>query len=202
MTMLVLFKRTAFAAFWYAEQKSKNNACRMNINYQTSSRFLLSLIGLCSIFQTAQADPFIYHPRDLILGFRKNGGSFELEVNVGPASKFYTASPGSTFTIDQFTAAQLTDAISDYGGMQWSIGGTVRLGDGGDTSIPVSTLWVTRPRANPSVQSTPWNRQSSGALAPTAAKLASIGVNAAAYSNDQPPGPHNTVTAVQVESGN
>src|SRR4051794_13851601 len=117
----------------------------MNTNYQTMRRILLSVTGICSIFQSASAAPFVYQPRDLILGFRKSGGSFELEVNLGQASRYYEASAGSTFTVNQFTVAQLTDSFSDFNDLQWSVGGTVRLGDGGDGSVPVSTLWATRP---------------------------------------------------------
>jgi len=173
----------------------------MNTNYQTLRRILLSLIGICSIFQAADAAPFIYQPRDLILGFRKDGGSFELEVNVGQASRYYNASAGSTFTISQFTIAQLSDSFSDFSSLQWSVGGTVRLGDGGDTSIPVSTLWVTQPRSDPSVQTTPWIRQSSGALAGSSTKIVSIANNAVSFSGTIPSGPDNTATAVQVQSG-
>jgi len=173
----------------------------MNTNYQAVQRIVLSLIGISSIFQAADAAPFIYQPRDLILGFRKSGGSFELEVNVGQASRYYNATAGSTFPISEFTVAQLTDSFSDFNTLQWSVGGTVRLGDGGDTSVPVSTLWATRPRTDPATQTTPWNRQSAGALAGSSTKIVSIANNAVTYNGGVPTGPDNTATAVQVQSG-
>ena len=173
----------------------------MNTKRQIIRLILLSSFSFCSLSQTLSAAPFTYQARDLILGFRKTGGSFELEVNVGPASRYYNATPGSSFTISEYTINQLTDSFSDFNDLQWSAAATVRLGDGGDTSIPVSTVWTTRARSDASTQTTPWNRQSSGALAGSSTKIVSIANNAVTYSTTIPAGGNNTATAVQVQSG-
>ena len=122
-----------------------------------------------------------YAPRDLILGFRQVGGVNDLEVNIGQASLYYGAA--NPFTVPGVNGADITATFGNFNNVLWSVGGTVRTGDGGDPSLAVSCLFVTRPRSDASVQSDPWLRQSSGALAGTSTKIVSIANN---FANQTP----------------
>ena len=77
-----------------------------------------------------QADPFLYqfanNPPDVLLGFRQVGGSFELVANVGPASLFYDAAPGSEMVIGAYDPALLSATFSSLNTLSWSVSSAVR----------------------------------------------------------------------------
>jgi hypothetical protein len=154
---------------------------------------LLAMAGIAFVAQDVSAQT-TYTGRDLILGLRTTGGANDLEVNVGQASLYYGAS--SSFLVPGVTAADINATFGNFNNVLWSVGGAVRTGDGGDTAIPVSTLWVTRARTDVNSQSTPWIRQSSGALAPSATKIASVGAN---YGGQTPTA--NSPTAAVIPDG-
>ena len=123
---------------------------------------------------TAFAGPFTYAVQDLMLCFRKTGGTSDLEVNLGQASKFYNATPGSSFTVTNFTAAQLTAAFgSSYANVSWSVAGAMNVA--GDPNAPRNTLWVSAPRTDTATQSTPWEPRSITAQGNTVAPVLTVG---------------------------
>jgi hypothetical protein len=148
----------------------------------------------------ALADSFRFNftnlPPDVLVGFRQTGGAQELVADLGPASRFYQAAPGSRLVFNEFSEAQLTATFSGLDNLGIVACAAVRVT--GDADRPLQTLWVTRRRADPATQSTPWNRQSSGGLANTATRISSIGSGTATYSSSTPEGPNNTATAVQL----
>lgn len=99
---------------------------------------------------------------DLILGFRASGGqgaSTNLEVNIGPASNYYGAVPGS-FVVTGLSSA---DLVSTYGAgwagrsdLSWGIVGTTGAAAVG--AAPARTIWASRAEPTPGTTSTPWLR--------------------------------------------
>src|SRR4030095_11606710 len=83
-----------------------------------------------------QAEPFLYVGRDMLLGFRQAEVLSELVVNLGQASNYFTATPGSTIVLSNFTPVQLQNAFATFNDLLWSVSATTRSGDGGDPSIP------------------------------------------------------------------
>lgn len=168
-------------------------------------RLLCPLGALIVGAKLAVAGPLNYNTKDLMLCFRKASGSFDLEVNLGPASTYYGATPGATFTVTNFTAGQLTSAFgSAYANVSWSVCGAANLA--GDPNAPKNTLWLTSGRginsADINTQTTPWNTGSLSSQGNTVAPVLTVGNNAATYSSSVSAGANNTVTAVVVPDGN
>jgi hypothetical protein len=100
---------------------------------------------------------------DLILGFKATGGmgaDTNLEVNLGPASDFYGAAPGSATVL---TKLSVQDLVETYGGdwatrsdLFWGVAGTT--GVAAVSGVPARTIWASRPEATPGTASTPWLR--------------------------------------------
>ena len=73
----------------------------------TKSSFALLAAGSVLAWAAdAGAQPFAFNDRDLLLVFRKPG-SANLEVDLGPASGYLNALPGSTISVNQYSSAQL-----------------------------------------------------------------------------------------------
>ena len=166
---------------------------------------LISMLGLTGLLTagatTATAGPFAYSMKDLMLCFRKVGGTSDLEVNLGQASIYYNATPGAIFTITNFTAGQLTSAFgSSYANVSWSVSGGVNIA--GDPNAPRNTLWLSAPRTDPAVQSLPWLTGSIAAQGNTVSPVLTVGSTAASYSSSVAAGANNTATAVIIPDGN
>jgi len=117
---------------------------------------LAGTIGILAL-ETASAQPFLYQPNDLALGFRKTGsfqGTYEALVNLGQASTYFGAAIGTTFTVTNFSASQLTPGtFANLNNLSWSVFGYY-TGSGLGASYPssvASTLWVTGPRVSPAI---------------------------------------------------
>ncbi len=166
---------------------------------------LKSLCGLAAVSLTlnVSAIPFVYSPRDLVFSIRKQGGTFEAAANLGPSTRFTDAVPGTRIDFTEFSKTQLDDAFDTLDEVSWAVGGCVRIpGDGGDQTVPVSTLWVTRPRSDIEVQTTPWVQQAKGFNQAVAAKINSLGSNADRYSTTSvAPGDNNTTSYVRIAAG-
>lgn len=164
--------------------------------------FALALSALAASY-AAHAAPFLYqytnNPPDILLGIRQSGGSSELVVNLGTAARFYSAAPGSTFSITEFTPAQLTATVAGLDGVGVAVFGAAR--NAGDPLRPAQTLWVTAPRADAAVAADPWVRQSAFGLGGTAAKITSVGSGVATFSSLNTPGALNTASAVVTPAG-
>jgi hypothetical protein len=144
---------------------------------------------------------FQYNPRDLVIGFRVDGGgTSELTVNAGPASAFYTLASGSTITISSVNATLLNGIFGDMNNLVWSAAADVRTN--GDASYPLDTLWLTAPRTDLATQSTPWNRRSLYAQATTGAKIDGIANGGVTYGGEVPTSSTNTSSLVVLPAGN
>src|SRR6266404_584972 len=100
----------------------------MKLNTRRLAMAMALIAGSCSLLQNACANTpiFVYAKRDLLLSFRKTGADGgttspnNLEVNIGQASIYYSALPGSTNVISQYTTSQLTNAFDNLNDLTWS----------------------------------------------------------------------------------
>ncbi len=136
---------------------------------KTQNKLISRLSGLtCLALLTGGAQAVTAIAGDLILGFRAAGGqgaASNLEVNIGPASNYYGAVPGS-FVV---TGLSVTDLSTTYGGgwasrsdLSWGIVGTTGAAAVG--IAPARTLWASRAEDTPGTPSTPWLRGSTFTL--------------------------------------
>lgn len=140
-----------------------------------TTTWLLSAASLALLAPAANAALFSFADQNVLLAFRPaagNASSDTLLVNLGSVSAFYNAAPASTFAVGNQSA--VTSTYSSLANLNYSVSAANRsvTGTGNQT---LQTIWETRPRADVNVQTTPWSRQSSGALANTAGKIASLG---------------------------
>jgi hypothetical protein len=170
----------------------------MKLNTNRLAMALLFIASSFSLVQNAAANTpiFVYTNRDMLLCFRKTGAPGgttspnNLEVNIGQASTYSGAAPGSTITITQITAAQLAAVFDNLNDLSWSVGGCVPVGDAGDSSVPLKTLWVTAPRnIDPATPAAPWTRNGSSTQGLTSGKMNTILANASFYSGSVPADP-------------
>src|ERR1041385_2915260 len=144
----------------------------------------VSLSGLFSIAPRAEAAPFVSSNGDLLAGFRKTGShqaNYEVVVNVGNITNLEKLQPGASITISNYAPNQLLDAFSDFNNLQWSVSGSFP-GFSRWAGFPSSTLWYTVPRTNPSTQSQPPTRMSSGSQQLARQAMISVGSGAASIS--------------------
>ncbi len=157
----------------------------MKLNCHRTAVLLLSIAASFSLLESAQADTavFLYTNRDLILCFRStNSPTVDFEINIGQASIYYNAAAGATVPVTQYTVPQIGGIFAGMDLLNWSVAGCVPATDTSDPGVPVKSLWVTAPRADPAVQSAPWKRNSSSTQGTTAAEINSTFQNAAFYS--------------------
>jgi hypothetical protein len=152
----------------------------MNRAIDLARPLLLCVAGMALMTPVMEAQTFTYTPRDLILSLRQTSGTgsaTDVAINLGPASQYY-GGLGSGSPVDLTSYYNPADLQSTYGvslaNVSWSIAGGVATGDGGDPSVPVSTLWVTRGRLDPDVQSVPWQDKSAFSQGGTAARIIGI----------------------------
>ena len=128
-----------------------------------------------------------YNNGDLILGFRKAGGSSNLEVDLGSITQIKSiAGTGTILSFSQFTAGDITAGVGSAGSGSlnnaiWSVSGAVNLA-GQITGAGKNTLWLTSARdsAALSTQTTPWTRGSSTTQGNTVAPVLTVGTGFAA----------------------
>ncbi len=166
---------------------------------------LLALLGALWLSQTEiKAQPFAYQTSDVMLGFRKAGATYDLELDLGSVMNFINATPGSVTTFSMFTPSQLTAIFgSQLESIQFSATACTRT-NGGPTGFTRFTMWITAPRLDPAVQTTPWNRASSSIQGNSTAKIDNIGVGANTYSSTTLGGitsANNTANLVRVSDG-
>lgn len=122
---------------------------------------------------------FAYANRDVLLTFHQTG-SPDLIVNAGSVSSFVNlalSSPGSTISISQYNATQISTAFSSLSGVSWSAMSAVPSGTG-DASAPDNTVWLTNPRFDINVQTTPFQQKTASTQSSWRSKVLSVaGVN-------------------------
>lgn len=134
----------------------------------TFTAALLPTLAVCALL-TAPSRAVTVSSGDLVLGFRASGGTGadkNLTVNLGPASTYYGAAPGSSFIVTSLSSA---DLVSTYGSnwatradLSWGVVGTTGAGAVG--IAPARTLWASRAETTPGTPSTPWIRGSTFTL--------------------------------------
>jgi hypothetical protein len=144
----------------------------------------------------SQAGPFTYNPQDLLVGFRNAAGANDFVVDIGAASLYYNAAPG-TFAVGGFAGAQLTSAFGSLDGLSFSVFGDVRTT--GNAAHPQNTLWLTRVWTDSVTPSDPWNRASTFSQGNPASRIDGIANGAVTYSSTIGADPNNnTATAVLI----
>ncbi len=144
---------------------------------------------------------------DLILGFRATGGTgatLNLEVDLGPASQFYNATPGQIINLSGVNGLALKDISGAYGD-NWStrtdlffgiIGGTGRSAGSADGHVPARTVWASAPETTAGTQSTPWLRQSSQSQGFASSDIESLYAGPPSALSSQLQTSHSTVSAL------
>ena len=145
---------------------------------------------------TAPAAPFLYAPGDLVLAFRQAGGAADYVVNIGKAASFSALPSGSSVDINNLSVAQLNSAFPSLNGLKWSVAAANRPPV--IPGFPLQTLWVTAPRADADIPSSPWLRKGTFTQGNPGSQIDGLGVNAALSSSLLPGGPDNTTTGVVV----
>lgn len=178
-------------------QQHTLNLCTSMKSYPTVKflRGLTTLVGGFALFTEAvSAAPFLYSPGDLVLTFRQTGNASDYVVNIGKAVTYSALPAGSSITVANLSAEQLTSAFPSINGLRWSIAGVNRPPLVPD--FPIQTLWVTAPRLTVDVQSNPYLRKSQSVQGNAGSQIDGVGVNAASSSSLLPGGPGNTATGV------
>ena len=175
----------------------------MNLIFAHSIRQTILSTAILALVASAHAG-FEYNPRDLVFGFRtEGGGTPEITINAGPAATYYNLAVGQTITVTNVNATVLDYAFADLNNLLWSCAAAVRTN--GDASYPIQTLWVTAPRADLNTQTAPWQRKSQFTQANAGAKIDAIGGSsdkgALAYGNQVPAGPTNSPAAIVIPEG-
>jgi hypothetical protein len=156
---------------------------------------------LLSLFVASAAHAgFQYNGRDVVIGFRQDGGSAELAINAGQVSTFYSLPNGTTITISNASYFLFTNAFPDFNNLHFAVSADVRTT--GDATYPFETLWVLNPREDINTQSNPWARRSEYQQANTASKIDGIANGAVNYGGSVPTSDVNTNYGVVLPPGN
>lgn len=157
---------------------------------------------LVPLAPAAWAQPFAYTNNDLALGFRKTSihqESYEAVVNIGSATNYVDLAPGTTISVPNFTASQLTpDTFSDLTFLSWSVTGFSKT----NTAFVLpgyvnNTLWLTVPRADANMQSSAPQRLNYAQQGSVVTQVKSILSGAAYLSSQSSAGPDNTTKFVR-----
>jgi hypothetical protein len=123
-----------------------------------------------------------YAVGDVLLGFR-NGGTYDLVVDVGPASTFINATNNQVITLNStyFTTAQLNSAFSS----SWAANGVYWTAFSwyDSTVSPNWTLFMSNPRTILNVQAPAWADQSAAVQKNTALEAESVPLGASFNTN-------------------
>lgn len=162
----------------------------------------LAMIGVTALGETATAQPFSYTNNDLLLGFRKTGAfqeTYEAVVNIGKATNYVQAAPGSSFGVPNFTLSQLTPgSFGNLNHLNWSVFGYSKTNLSSVLPGYVNnTLWLTVPRSNAAVQTAPPSRVSYSTCLSAATGMNSIGLNGAFLSSQTTSNEFNTVSYIR-----
>ena len=151
---------------------------------------LVGLAGAALSVSTANAQSKInVSAGDLVLGFFATSGTGagqDLEVDLGNAEKYITATPGQVINLSGSTGLALADITATYGS-GWASNSTLEWGViAGNTVTPIAgattdSIWASDPETTPGTPSTPWvaSTRSSQANGSSEALTAEIGLNGA-----------------------
>ncbi|MDB6110243.1 MAG: hypothetical protein JWR69_1993, partial [Pedosphaera sp.] len=181
----------------------------MNKNPMNQKRNVLwqmtfTAVGILTFIQAADALPFVLHPSDLCLGFRKVGTfkeNNEVVVNIGQATNYVNLASGSVITVTNLSASQLSpDSFTSLNNLSVSAFGVVN----GNVypGYPRNTIWVAIPRSDVNVQSTPPDRQDQDFSATLVSSINNIINGAVAISSRISSNQDNTISFLREPSSN
>ncbi|HEY1786643.1 MAG TPA: PKD domain-containing protein [Verrucomicrobiae bacterium] len=164
----------------------------------------LGVLALLALPELAGAQTYFNYNEtgDVLAGFRKTGTADttanEMVSDLGNVTNYLALSAGTTITITNFTAAQLTYAFANYNNLQWSAFTTFQPGGIGFTwktplgNYPNDTMWLTLPDTSLTVQTTPPSRQNTGSQANQVRPMLGVGQGAVSISGFSAESPYNT----------
>jgi hypothetical protein len=167
----------------------------------------LALVAVAALAPMPDAHALSYANTNLdaMLCFREatESHTLDLEVDIGPITNYVALPIGTSTNITQYTPSQLVDAVgvSNFAGVKFSVTACNRLIPPTNYPIAGDTVWATKARLNPAVQSLPYARAGDNSLGTAGAKISAIGTQASSFSGTQPAGPDNTATAVGITPG-
>jgi hypothetical protein len=172
------------------------NKNSMKQNGKLLCQLALLAAGALTFNQTAEALPFILHQADLGLGFRKVGTfkeNNEVVVNIGQATNYVNLTAGTVITVTNVTAAQLSpDSFTSLNNLSISAFGDVN--NNVYPGYPRNTIWVSMPRTDINVQSTPPDRQDQDSVSSMVSAINSILNGAVAISGRISSNQDNTIS--------
>jgi hypothetical protein len=106
----------------------------MDLKHARAIHRIIASVAVVAAVATAQAG-FQYSPRDLVFGFRTDGGGTpEVTINGGQVSTYYNLPTGQTLTVSNVNATVLHYAFSAFDNLFWSCAADVRTN--GDVAYP------------------------------------------------------------------
>ena len=159
---------------------------------------LVGLAGAALSVSTADAQsPINVSAGDLVLGFFATSGTGagqDLEVDLGNAEKYITATPGQVINLSGSTGLALADITATYG-TGWASNSTLEWGViAGNTVTAIAgattdSIWASDPEATPGTPSTPWvagtrSEQASGSSEGATAEQGLNGATSTANSSE------------------
>ena len=151
---------------------------------------LVGLAGAALYVSSANAQSTInVSAGDLILGFFATSGTgagLDLEVDLGNAEQYITATPGEVINLSGSTGLAVADLVATYG-TNWASNPDLEWGViAGNTVTPIAgatrdSIWASDPELTPGTPSTPWITGTIGGQAPgsNSGLSADTGLNAA-----------------------
>jgi hypothetical protein len=112
---------------------------------------------------------------DVLIGFRPISGSYDLVVDAGSVSNFIALTSGQKIQINPtyFSTSRLS--YTGTNNIAWSASACQTYALGG---APTNTIWVTRPRSNVNIQTSPWPCKGGYTEQSAANRIGSIGNDA------------------------
>jgi len=140
-------------------------------------RMALLVLGIAGLATSSQAQVFNYNTADLCICFRQDSASYsgtnEDVLDGGQASNYVNLAVGTTISVPNLSPSQLYPwSLSSFQNLQWSV--TAYFLSGNYPGYPNYTLWVTVPRTDVNVQTTPPTRLSTGVQKTAYAEIESI----------------------------
>jgi hypothetical protein len=150
---------------------------------------LVGLAGAALSVSTANAASINVSAGDLVLGFFATSGTGagqDLEVDLGNAERYITATPGQVISLSGSAGLALADITATYG-TGWASNSTLEWGvAAGNTVTAIAgattdSIWFSDPETTPGTPSTPWiaGTRSEQASGSSEALTADIGLNGA-----------------------
>lgn len=146
---------------------------------------LLATTGSASVFHFSSTN----NPAEICMGLRQAGNPSEIVIDLGAYTQFRGLTPGSTFTVTNISPAKIREQFPNLDDLAFAAFGAIRLRS--STNPPYKTTFLTRARADISIQSTPISRGNSAAQGAAATQIIGVGDDARFYSLSQPDGPSN-----------